>query len=450
MNAAVPLLAWQERYIEDHSRWKFLAASVQVGKSFATSLEIVLDEMERPSLWIMLSASDRQSIELMEKVKMHTAGMDVATDSGFFADTSIVQHTAKFPNGGRIIALPANPDTARGYSGNVFLDEFAIHRDAKSIWKALAGRALRGYKVRVASSYKGKQNKFYELGKELGLVAEYRGWEPEVNPVRNGVWSGHFVNLAMAVREGLKVDIDEMIEAVGDDDIVDEEFFCVPVEGALDFIGFELIQGCETPEARTEFDFEYREGQVAGFDIARRRDLSIIWILRPAGAPGRQEANRKLTAGVITMARKKFSEQKDVAREVARCVDRFCIDATGIGANLAEDLREAFPGVVEPIEFTGPAKEAMATQVKNAMEERAIGIPASVAIQRSLQAVKRFMTATGNIRFDAARTEAGHADEFWALALALQAGSQARGYVPASECGVVGKTVAAGMLAAEF
>jgi hypothetical protein len=39
--------------------------------------------------------------------------------------------------------------------------------------------------------------------------------------------------------------------------------------------------------------------------------------------------------------------------------------------------------------------------------------------------VKRFVTPSGNLRFDAQRTEAGHADEFWAKALAdLAADSQ--------------------------
>ena len=31
----------------------------------------------------------------------------------------------------------ANPDTARGFSANVFLDEFAFHKDSREIWKAL-------------------------------------------------------------------------------------------------------------------------------------------------------------------------------------------------------------------------------------------------------------------------------------------------------------------------
>lgn len=430
---AVTLQNWQKRYVADKSRRKLLVKSVQVGGSFVAALEVVLDcfEHER-AMWIMLSASDRQSIELMEKVKMHTAGAGVVVDSGFFEQTSIVQHTAKFSNGSRIIALPANPDTARGYSGNVLLDEFAIHRDAKAIWKAMVGRTMRGFKLRVLSSFKGKQNKFFELAKELGLAD---GVAPVPNPAANGTWSAHWVDIFLAVAEGLNVDIDELHRTVGDEDIWLEEFCCVPVDGALDFIPLELVQSCESPAASIEWDGEKRPNLYWGFDVARKRDLSVIWIIELL------DNGEKLTRGVITMSRMKFEEQKDIARRVAAICERGCIDATGIGANIAEDLADEFPGRVEPVEFSGPNKERMAIAVKTDFESRSLLIPESVTIRRSIQSVKRFTGATGNIRFDAARTAQGHGDEFWALALANSAAQQAGDYVPASACGPQGRTV---------
>jgi phage FluMu gp28-like protein len=39
----------------------------------------------------------------------------------------------RFANGSRITALPANPATARGYSANVVLDEFAFHDNPLAI-----------------------------------------------------------------------------------------------------------------------------------------------------------------------------------------------------------------------------------------------------------------------------------------------------------------------------
>jgi phage FluMu gp28-like protein len=97
--------------------------------------------------------------------------------------------------------------------------------------------------------------------------------------------------------------------------------------------------------------------------------------------------------------------------------------------------------VVEPVTFTGPIKERLAVETKRCFEERLLRVPESRSIRRAVQSVKRFVTATGNLRFDAARTEKGHADEFWALALAVSA-SSTKGYVAASEGGMVGDTIA--------
>src|SRR5690606_12961813 len=69
----------------------------------------------------------------------------------------------EYPDGSRITVLPANPDTARGFSSNVFLDEFAIHKDSRAIWTALFPVISAGWKLRVTSTPKGKDNKFYEL-----------------------------------------------------------------------------------------------------------------------------------------------------------------------------------------------------------------------------------------------------------------------------------------------
>jgi phage FluMu gp28-like protein len=454
-NPLVPLLAWQKRYLDDESRFKLVVASVQSGKSFATSLEFALRALRpKRSLGILLSASERQSVELMEKVKMHTAGWGVVVESGFFLETTIVQHTATFPNGNRIIALPANPDTARGYSGDVFLDEFALHRDAKAIWAAMMGRATRGYDVRVASTFKGTDNKFYDLAKLLGLE---EGTAPPSQPVQRGGWSGHWVDIFMCRAQGLAVDIEGLRQAIDDEAIFQQEYCNVPMSGAESFIPLELVLACESPEATIEPQIDagprgyprgfssigvHRRSSAAGFDVGRKKDRSVIWIVE-------QDRERLITRGVITMDQTPFADQLKVARDVAAEVERFAIDATGIGAMLAEELHREFPWV-EPVEFSSAVKERLAVELKKRFEEHTILLPESHKIRRACSAVKRYIGPTGGIRFDAARSEAGHADEFWALALACSAASQARTYVPAAEVGLVGRATLAGLRARVF
>ena len=76
---------------------------------------------------------------------------------------------------------------------------------------------------------------------------------------------------------------------------------------------------------------------------------------------------------------------------------------------------------VEGVTFTGATKEAMAYPVRGAMEDRQLRIPHDPKIRADLRQVTKQVTPSGNIRFTAERTVDGHADHFWALALAKAA-----------------------------
>jgi hypothetical protein len=143
---------------------------------------------------------------------------------------------------------------------------------------------------------------------------------------------------------------------------------------------------------------------------------------------------------VRTLENTPFAEQLQAARELLSLraevgtqhaapplIRRCCIDATGIGAPLAEALVSEFGPRVEPVVFTAAVKEDLAFRTKRRMEARLTLLPDTREIRRAFSAVKKFVTPSGNLRFDATRTEAGHADEFWAKALAdLAADPQAR------------------------
>src|SRR5678815_1700970 len=66
---------------------------------------------------------------------------------------------------GRILVLAANPRTARGFSGDLILDEFAFHEDAAAIWEAAEPilASNKDFLCRIASTPNGKHNMFYRL-----------------------------------------------------------------------------------------------------------------------------------------------------------------------------------------------------------------------------------------------------------------------------------------------
>lgn len=396
------LLPYQKSWVEDRGRFKIGMWARQTGKSFATALEVVLSAIEGKELWVLLSKGERQSKELMQKVKMHLEAFKIAASSikeTYFEDTKIKQLEIELPNGSRIIGLPANPDTARGYSGNVVLDEFAFHKDSRAIWTALYPTITRGYKIRVISTPNGKQNKFYEL------------WTAD-----DHLWSKHKVTIYDAVRAGLHINIDELRAGISDPDAWAQEYECKFIDEATAFLTFELITWAESETATHDMPLEkLRDRELyLGMDIGRKRDLSVIWIAERVG-------DVLVTRVVKEMFRYPFAAQREILFNYLEVVRRAAIDATGLGMQLAEEASERFGYKVEPVTFTASIKEDLAYKTLIKFQDRLIRIPIDPKIRNDLHSVKKVVTAAGNIRFDAERTENSHADRFWALALAIHA-----------------------------
>ncbi|MEG2344166.1 MAG: terminase family protein, partial [Acidaminococcaceae bacterium] len=404
VQAPVQILKYQEEWVNDNSRFKICDKGRQTGFSFCSALEVVLDAVAHKTMWVILSAGERQSKEYMEKVKLHAMAVGIAAEilqDTFKADkTDYKLLEVKFPNGSRVIGLPANPDTARGFSGNVVLDEFAFHRDSRKIWTALLPTITRGYKARVISTPNGKSGKFYEL------------W-------CNDDWSKHFVTIYRAKEDGLDVDIEALRAACDSEDDFLQEYCGVFLDEASAMITYEMINSCEDESASVELpeDFEPLGELYLGMDIGRKRDLSVIWIDEKLG-------DVFWTRMVLILKKMPFRLQRETLYKYLELpkLRRACIDSTGIGAQLAEEAREKYGSKVEEVTFTPAAKEDLALYQKQCFEDKLCRVPAIKEIRNDLHAVKKIITSANNIRYDADRNENGHADRFWASALAKHAG----------------------------
>jgi phage FluMu gp28-like protein len=490
----VNLLPYQRRWVEDSSPLKIVVKARQIGYSFAATLRAVLSCLERKTTWIFLSKGERQSRLLMEKVQDHIRSCGVvarAVESAFFEGTAIKQLEARFPNGSVIYGLPANPDTARGYSGNVTLDEFAFHADAEKIYAALFPSITRGYSLEIISTPNGQQGKFYELAKAAGLVDKVTGYREQVTgrmQARAGLtpvtcnlspitWSPHSCDIYEAVRQGLKIDLRLLRAGCDDETAWQQEYCCQFVSTTENFFPPDLLAACLSAEASTDTPLsqlltsapaalgsspQSAEGSgqseveyYLGIDIGRQHDRTVFWLdqVEPAKlenrnskigalAPRRESSDTNFEGARVSIARlvetldrAPFEQQLARARQLLSLtgadgeplVRRAAIDSTGMGAPLAESLQREFGPRVEPVTFTAAMKENLAYRTKRRMENRLSLLPDTREIRQAFSAVKRFVTPSGNLRFDAARTEAGHADEFWAKALADFAADQSRG-----------------------
>ena len=180
-----------------------------------------------------------------------------------------------------------------------------------------------------------------------------------------------------------------------------------------------MILSAERPAAEILRPLSQVEGDLyLGFDVARRKDLSVIVALE-------KSYQFLTTRQLIVLHNTPFREQRELLFDLLRLpkVRRLCIDASGLGMNLAEDAQSYFGRYkVEGLNFTAPVKEELATNLRIALEDHRLVIPADPLLREDLHSLKRVTTLAGNVRFEAQRSETdGHADRFWALALANQA-----------------------------
>jgi len=308
------LYPYQQRWLEDHARFKIGMFSRQTGKTFTATLEIILHCLEqeaqgRKARWVILSRGERQAKEAMEEgCKRHLQALHLACEvleKPFDTHTKALEIT--LPGGSRITALPANPDTARGFSANVLLDEFAFHQDSRKIWQALFPVISAGHLLRVVSTPNGKGNKFYELMTDSGLAA---------------IWSRHIVDIDQAVADGLPRDIAALKAGINDDDAWAQEYELQWLDEASAWLSYDLINGCEDAGATMAAPLVAPVGRsYLGVDIGTRYDLFVIWALEEVG-------DVLWTREIIARQRISFAEQDALLDDCFRRyrVARCCMD----------------------------------------------------------------------------------------------------------------------------
>ncbi|MGH9354781.1 MAG: hypothetical protein ACRD10_01460, partial [Terriglobia bacterium] len=150
----------------------------------------------------------------------------------------------------------------------------------------------------------------------------------------------------------------------------------------------------------------------AGWDIARNRDLSVIWLSEAVG-------DVTWTRGVMEMNDLPTPDQLHRARALMPLIRRITIDRSGMGLAIFEQLEREFPGKVEGVQFTQQTKEAMAVYGKRRMEEMKVRVPDTERIRTSFGSVKKTQNLIGQFRFDTEHdAKYGHGDHWWAFCLA--------------------------------
>ena len=203
-----------------------------------------------------------------------------------------------------------------------------------------------------------------------------------------------------------------------------QEYMCVPADDASAFLSYDQIAACEyeqPPEKLADWsdlsDLAECRTLYAGIDVGRNHDLTVLWL-------NSYEGERHLCRRLICLRNVSFSKQEEILYPILALPNlrRACIDATGLGMQLAERAADRFGKYrIEPVKFSAPVKEELAYPFRSCFEDLNIRIPKDSKLRSDLRAIKKETTASGNIRFSADRGENGHSDRFWAGALAVHA-----------------------------
>ena len=431
-------LPYQARWANDPGKLRICEKNRQIGLSYVDSFDSVCKAALKGGrdVWVM-SRDEIQAKEYARYCKRWATVLKyAASDLGevVMEDSrgkAIRVQVIEFTSGARIYALSSNPDAIVGKSGHVKLDEFALHKDQRELYRVAKPVIQWGGTLSIISTHRGVGTVFNEFIRDI----RERG-----NPMG---WSLHSINIQTAVAEGI---VEKINEAAGGNETreawlarqraecMDEEqwlqeYCCQPADEASAFLSYDMITACESEDALKDFDYlnTCRGPLYVGVDVGRKKDLTVIDVEEKVGDV-LWERGRLELAG-MTFAAQEYELNRILAlSQVKRC----CIDATGLGMQLAERAKDQYGWKVEPVTFTGPVKEDLAYPLRAAHEDRTIRYARDAKLRADLRGIRKETTASGNIRF-VGESEDSHCDRFWAKALAVHA-AKAPAVVPAAHC----------------
>lgn len=434
-------LPYQARWIKDDSRLKLMEKARQIGLSWSTAYRRVREGAKmgrRYDTWVS-SRDDGQAVLFLQDCRKFAELLNIGGEElgeQLYVDDrgkAFKAFEMKFANGTVLHSMSSNPNAQAGKRGDRVLDEFALHGDPRKLYAIAYPGITWGGQMEIISTHRGNLNFFNTLVREVKEKGNPKGISLHTVTLENALDEGFLYKL----QERLLVDSPED-ERIGmdegdyfntvrsqcpDEESFLQEFCCVAADDSTAFLGWDLIGGAEyAAGVHWELPFDELVGDLyLGVDVGRRHDLTVLWLMEKIGG-------MHFTRRVICMKNARFAEQEEMLERLMGLpkLRRCCVDATGLGMQLAERAQERYGSYrVEGVSFTGPVKEELAYPVRALMEERQIKLPLTREIRADLRGVKKTTTAAGNVRFTADVGPDGHSDRFWALALAVHAGKPA-------------------------
>jgi phage FluMu gp28-like protein len=318
----------------------------------------------------------------------------------------------------KIIALSSNPKALRGYRDcDAAVDEFASHPDGNQLYDAIMPYQTHGGTIDFISTVGSPFHKHQELfnkAEELGYVK----FKIDIyDAVEQGLAEIDYIKtngkIDKPIEEINKEYINRIRKAAGEDTFAREYECKVPIAGSS-LITPELYDNLVI-DNRLDYLEDKSYGQLyVGFDIGRSHDLSVISVYEYIG----QNANLILIKVMENIPyQNQFEESCKIIGHPKVC--KCCVDAGGIGAQIAEDLNRKFGNMVEKITFNNQNKKQMYDKMQKMAQQGRINFPDNKQIKEDVCSIRRVFSTAGIEHYEGG-TAFSHADYATSFALSIQ------------------------------
>jgi phage FluMu gp28-like protein len=427
---------YQVRYLNDHSFFRIVNKSRQIGFSTILAGEVVhkaaVGQAYRANIISINQKEASDKIEIARNIyhsipdefKTHDPALKPVlwTD----ADTEISFHRP--PHTSTIISQPAS-SAVRGGRKDVYFDEFAHIRDAQKLYRAAMPAITRGNsRLTIISTPLGQSGLFYDIMTNTQAYPEYSRhavpwWECSAM-VKPELYE-EALALAAAVEGSeervLKYGTDKLriiYNNFGGDLIgFQTEYEASFADEATAYYTWDLIVNCTDNEAAIwrEWHPSYdAAGYLSiGVDLAKERDQTVFTVVEHL-----DDGVKKVL--FTKPSQDPYNEQFQYMQRLIEAVkpNRVSIDQTGVGATFVEDAKRLILNTnIEGVVFTNAKKEKWATQFKGDMQTGRVSFPNLGDLRRQIHGIRRTKTEANFYKF-AGEGNASD-DYFWSLMLAM-------------------------------
>lgn len=434
MMFGIKLYPYQKAWVNDDSQFRIVNKSRQVGFSWCCAAEALFSSMFiKNSTILFVSTSQKGANRIMKYVRdlWYKIPEEIRKE---FAIESFTKEEIEFTNGSKIISLPNNPDSARGYPAtDVYLDEFAFLENEQKMWEAILPTTSRKdvrRRMSLMSTPFGKLNTFYNIYEKLKGKKE-------------DVWSRHKVMWY----DCPDIDITK-IKCTMTENQFKQEYNCQFIDEVSAVFTYELLNAC-TP-GRNEIEKEAIKPELsitnkhsdgtgqdrviyAGVDFGKVRDATVITFFEKKFIDGDTEPHYKMLRMEI-LERMNYMDQIPLILKYLRemCVDQVYVDQTGVGEKLYEDLaNKDLP--IYGVKFSNSWKEKAVTRMILLMTSGRVRFLNDEKLIEQFHDLQKIITKNNNVRYE--HSAGGHDDIYWSCNLALNSEESEFGYD-----GVVGGT----------